>query len=60
MSLPNEELVSLKKFYQMREQTDQLLEYIDGVVYMSPPTLHRSSAAIYAISRAIIQPFRKR
>ncbi|NWO13154.1 Uma2 family endonuclease [Virgibacillus sp.] len=43
MSLPNEELVSLKKFYQMREQTDQLLEYIDGVVYMSPSpsTVHQ-------------------
>lgn len=43
MSLPNEEPVTLQEFHQMRKKTDQLLEYIDGIVYMSPspPTVHQ-------------------
>ncbi|MBU5468317.1 Uma2 family endonuclease [Virgibacillus sp. MSJ-26] len=43
MSLPSEELVTLQEFYQMREETDQLLEYIDGIVFMSPSpsTMHQ-------------------
>jgi Uma2 family endonuclease len=43
MSLPDEGLVTLKEFYQMREQTERLLEYIDGIVYMSPSpsTMHQ-------------------
>lgn len=36
MSLPNKNLLTVKEFFNMREQTDQLLEYIDGVVFMSP------------------------
>lgn len=51
MSLPNEEIVTLEEFYQMREQTDQLLEYIDGTVFMSqsPSTMHqRISSRLHA------------
>ncbi|QQK77637.1 Uma2 family endonuclease [Salicibibacter cibarius] len=36
MSIPEKETVTLEEFYQRRENTDQLLEYIDGVIYMSP------------------------
>lgn len=36
MSLPQEKYISLEEFYRMRENTENLLEYIDGVVYMSP------------------------
>lgn len=36
MSLAQERFVSLEEFYVMREKTDNLLEYIDGVVFMSP------------------------
>ncbi|MBB6282318.1 Uma2 family endonuclease [Geobacillus subterraneus] len=36
MSLPNENFVSLEEFYQMRESTDRILEYIDGTVFTSP------------------------
>lgn len=51
MSLPNEELVTLKEFYRMREQTKQVLEYIDGIVNMSPSssTMHqRISSRLHA------------
>ena len=43
MSPPNEGLVTLQEFYRMREQTEQLLEYIDGIVFMSPSpsTMHQ-------------------
>jgi Uma2 family endonuclease len=36
MSLPNENIVTIEEFYRLRESTDKLLEYIDGVVFMSP------------------------
>lgn len=36
MALTHGSFVSLEKFYEMREQTDKILEYIDGFVYMSP------------------------
>jgi Uma2 family endonuclease len=36
MSLPQENFITLDEFYKMREETDSLLEYIDGAVYMSP------------------------
>jgi Uma2 family endonuclease len=51
MSLPDEGLVTLKEFYQMREQTERLLEYIDGIVCMSPSpsTMHqRISSRLHA------------
>jgi Uma2 family endonuclease len=36
MSIPYENQVTLEEFYEMREKTEQVLEYIDGIVYMSP------------------------
>lgn len=43
MSLPKEIIASLEEFYKLREETDQLMEYIDGIVYMSPSpsTIHQ-------------------
>lgn len=51
MSLPNEGLFTLQEFYRMREQTEQLLEYINGIVCMSPSpsTMHqRISGRLHA------------
>lgn len=36
MNLPNENLITLEEFYKMRESSDRPLEYVDGVVFMSP------------------------
>lgn len=36
MSLPLEKLISIDDFEKMRENGDNVFEYIDGVVYMSP------------------------
>lgn len=36
MRLPEKERISIEAFNKMRETSDQLLEYIDGIVYMSP------------------------
>ena len=36
MSLPEEKRISLDEFYRIREGSEQLMEYIDGVVFMSP------------------------
>ena len=36
MGLPQKERISLEEYYRMRETSDRLLEYIDGIVYMSP------------------------
>lgn len=41
MKLPQEKFISLEEFYTMREKTENLLEYLDGMVYMSPsPSIH--------------------
>ena len=51
MSLPKENFVSLEEFYQMRKNTDRILEYVDGVVFMapSPSTQHqRISGRLHA------------
>lgn len=41
ISLPQEKFVSLEEFYTMREKTDNLLEYVDGMVFMPPsPSIH--------------------
>lgn len=51
MSLPQEKLITIDEFYKMKENTDSILEYIDGVVYMSPSpsTRHqRISGRLYA------------
>lgn len=36
MSLPQEKSISIAEFYKIKKTTDSVLEYIDGVVYMSP------------------------
>lgn len=36
MSLPQENRITIDEFYKMREDTDNLLEYVDGIVFMSP------------------------
>ncbi len=36
MGLPHKERVTIEAYYQLRETSDQLLEYINGIVYMSP------------------------
>ncbi|QKY68333.1 Uma2 family endonuclease [Lentibacillus sp. CBA3610] len=47
MSLPEEKKVSIETFYKMREETDHLLEYDDGIVLMSPSpsTRHQQVSA---------------
>lgn len=43
MSLPQEKRITIEEFYKMKENTDKILEYIDGIVYMtpSPSTKHQ-------------------
>ncbi|KGP74221.1 Uma2 family endonuclease [Pontibacillus yanchengensis] len=51
MSLANDDVVTKKEFFQMREQTEELLEYIHGLVFMSPSpsTIHqRISSRLHA------------
>ncbi|WHX41107.1 Uma2 family endonuclease [Mesobacillus sp. AQ2] len=51
MSLPEDRRISLSEFYRYREDSDQLLEYIDGMVFMtpSPSTKHqRISGRLHA------------
>ncbi|GGK23368.1 Uma2 family endonuclease [Caldalkalibacillus uzonensis] len=43
MNLPQKSKISLEEFYKMREETNDLLEYVDGIVLMtpSPSTKHQ-------------------
>ena len=36
MKLPQEPITTYKDYLKMRKESDQLLEYIDGIIYMSP------------------------
>src|SRR5690625_4395516 len=48
MNLPEEKKVSVETFYKLREETDYLLEYVDGTVFMSlfsPSTRHQKVSA---------------
>lgn len=47
MNLPEEKKVSIETFYKMREETDHLLEYAKGIVFMSPSpsTRHQQVSA---------------
>jgi Uma2 family endonuclease len=36
MSLPKKNHMTLEEFYNLRENTEQLIEYVDGDVFMSP------------------------
>lgn len=38
MALANDSFVTLEEFFKMREVSHELLEYIDGFVYMTPTT----------------------
>lgn len=49
--LPDGKHVTLEEFYKLREQTTHILEYVDGVVFMSPSpaTMHqRVSGRLFA------------
>ncbi|GGA66793.1 hypothetical protein GCM10008025_08330 [Ornithinibacillus halotolerans] len=51
MIVPSEKKLSLEEFYKMRKGNNQLLEYIDGIVFMSPSpsTFHqRISGRLHA------------
>jgi len=51
MSLPQEHFISIEEYYKMREESDGLLEYVDGMVFMvpSPSTKHqRVSGRLHA------------
>lgn len=36
LSLPEKSNVTLNEFYNLRENSNQIMEYIDGVIFMSP------------------------
>ena len=36
MKLPQEPVATYEDYLEMRKESDQLLEYIDGIIYMSP------------------------
>ncbi|MEW9049986.1 MAG: Uma2 family endonuclease [Neobacillus sp.] len=36
LKLPKKQYITIEEFEELRKETDQQLEYIDGVVYMSP------------------------
>ena len=36
LNLPKNQVITIDEFEELRKETDQQLEYIDGVVYMSP------------------------
>jgi Uma2 family endonuclease len=44
MNLAEEKRITIEEFYDMREKSDRIIEYIDGVTYMSPSpsTKHQS------------------
>lgn len=51
MSLPQEKPITIEEFYRIKEQSSEILEYIDGLIYMSPSpsTKHqRISGRLYA------------
>ena len=51
MSLPSQKLITIQEFHHLREQSEQVMEYIDGVVFMapSPSTAHqRISGRLHA------------
>lgn len=51
MSLPKKKNLTVDEFYNLRENSDQIIEYIDGVIFMSPSpsTMHqRISGRLHA------------
>lgn len=55
MALAENIFISLEEYFKMRENSDKLLEYIDGVVYMSPSpsTKHQRISSILLIKMGI-------
>lgn len=55
MALAENMFISLDEYYKMREERDKLMEYIDGVVYMSPSpsTKHQRISSILQIKIGI-------
>lgn len=47
MSLAKEKKVTIEEFYNIREKSDNSMEYIDGIIYMSlsPSTKHQSASS---------------
>ena len=43
VSLPSQKLITTQEFYHLHGQLEQVMEYIDGVVFMapSPSTAHQ-------------------
>ena len=51
VSLSSQKLITIQEFYQLHEQSEQVMEYIDGVVFKapSPSTAHqRISGRLHA------------
>lgn len=55
MALAENRFISLEEYFKMREESDKLMEYIDGVVYMSPSpsTKHQRISSILQIKMGI-------
>lgn len=52
MSLPQKNFITLDEFYKLREESDGLLEYIDGVVFMIPsPSTKHQRISMHLIAR---------
>lgn len=54
MSRPSgQKNVSVDSFYKMREETEQLLEYVDGIVLMSPSSSTRHQQVSAAAGKIV-------
>ncbi len=52
MSLPQKNSITLDEYYKLREESDSLLEYIDGVVFMTPsPSTEHQRISMYLSAR---------
>jgi Uma2 family endonuclease len=36
VNLPSQKIITIQEFHHIREQSEQVMEYIDGVVFMAP------------------------
>jgi len=52
MSISQLQLISIDEFYKLREDTENGLEYIDGIVYMtpSPSTKHQRISSRFKLN----------
>ncbi|KAF0996780.1 Uma2 family endonuclease [Geobacillus sp. TFV-3] len=58
MNFPEKQAISLNEFYGMRETTDRVLEYIDGVMLM-PLSFDPAPTPIEAVARQTAPFFKK-